>query len=359
MSVLTLAVAGGGKTQGIVDDCVSAPEGRRILVTTYTRANQRELRTRLKSERALAADVRVQGWFSFLLAHWVRPYLPRLHPGVRLAGLNFDGDPGIYAIGQSRFLDSGGRAYKLHLAQLALKTFVASDGAVLDRLGRIYDHLFVDEVQDLNGYDLEILELILKSSIPISMVGDVRQALLLTNPREKKNAAFKGIAVKHWFDQRAGAGLLSIETSKRTWRSNQAIADFADAIFDPTWGFAKTASENTVVTGHDGVFVVRSPDVHAYMSCYRPMCLRHNKASALSLSLDFVNFGMAKGLSADRVLIAPTKPIVHYLRNGKRLEDLAACALYVAVTRARFSVAFVSDLGEKLGLPVWSADDEP
>src|SRR6266567_2992749 len=122
MNRLTLAVAGGRKTQSIVDRCRAAPKRRQILVLTYTQNNQQELVSRLARYRPLEAHIEVQGWFSFLLGHWVRPYLPIRWPGRRLRGLNFDGDPGMFATGESRFLDSDGRAYRLHLAQLALET---------------------------------------------------------------------------------------------------------------------------------------------------------------------------------------------------------------------------------------------
>ena len=118
-------------------------------------------------------------------------------------------------------------------------------------------------------------------------------------------------------------------------RCNQAIADFADSIFGEDWGFDKTTSKSSVETGHDDVFVVHPDNVDAYMATFEPSCLRHSAASAKDLKLPFINFGIAKGMSVDRVLIAPTGPMTEFLRKGKPLEDQAACALYVAVTRAR------------------------
>lgn len=353
MNRLTLAVAGGRKTQSIVDRCTDAPPGHQVLVLTYTLANQRELVARLAARRPLEAEVEVRGWFSFLLRLWIRPYLPSAFPNRRLRGLNFDGDPGRYATGAGRYLDAEGRAYKLHLADLAMKTSEACAAAVIDRLARIYDEIYIDEVQDLNGYDLEVLIELMKAPIELRLVGDVRQALLLTNPREPKNKQFKGIRIKEWFDAQEKAGRLEITHAAATWRSNQVIADFADALFDASWGFAKTVSENTSATDHDGVFVVEPQHVEAYVDRYRPLCLRHSAASAKALDLPFVNFGLAKGLSVDRVLIAPTGPIVDFLRKQKPLEDTTACSLYVAVTRARSSAAFICRRANAPSLPVW------
>lgn len=353
MNRLDLAVAGGRKTQGIVDQCAASSAGR-ILVVTYTLANQKELRDRLASKGPMRAQVEVQGWFGFLLNHWVRPYLPWLFAGHRLRGLNFDGDPGLYATDATRFLDGEGRAYALHLAQLALETAEASGGAVTNRLQRIYDQIYIDEVQDLNGWDLELLRVLANSEVDLSLVGDVRQALLLTNPRDQKNSQYKGIQIKKWFDLLESKGLLEVTQSSTTWRCNQAIADLADSIFGEDWGFEKTTSENLDRTGHDGVFGVHPNNLSAYMAIFKPECLRHSAASAKEFDLPFINFGVAKGMSVDRVLIAPTGPMTNFLRKGKPLEDKAACALYVAVTRARYSVAFVTAHAEQMGLDEWT-----
>lgn len=353
MNRLTLAVAGGRKTQSIVDRCLGAPRERRILVLTYTQNNQRELLSRLAAHPPAAA-VEVQGWFSFLLSHWVRPYLPVRWPGRRLAGFSFDGGPGRYAAGEARFLDDDSRAYKRHLAQLALETHQASRGAVLDRLSRIYDEIHIDEIQDLNGYDLEVLAEIMASPIELSLVGDIRQALILTNVQDLKNRQYKGVRIKAWFEKHEKRGRLSITHEATTWRSNQLITDFADTIFDDSWGFARTVSQNSAVTGHDGVFALSPEHADAYVSRYGPLCLRHSASSATSLDLSFMNIGAAKGLSADRVLIGPTAGMINFLRAGRGMGETSSCSLYVAVTRARFSVAFAADNPSRLGLPVWT-----
>ena len=274
MNSLLLAVAGGRKTQSIVDRCGAAPRGRRILVLTYTLANQQELTKRLQKLRPLEAQTDVEGWFSFLLGHWVRPYLPLQFAGRRLHGLNFHGDPGIYAVGAPRFLDNEGRAYRRHLAHLANDVNTASSGSVLDRLSRIYDEICIDEVQDLNGYDLEVLSALLQSRVELRLVGDVRQALLLTNTRDPKNKQYKGVKIKAWFEYQARKGLLEIEHEFTTWRCNPLIARFADTIFPTSWGFPRTVSRNTTTTGHDGVFAVATKYAAEYAKQFRPLCLR-------------------------------------------------------------------------------------
>lgn len=353
MNTLTLAVAGGRKTQGIVDACLEAPAGHRALVVTYTTANQDSVKARLAPRQPCAALVEVRGWFSFLLSHWIRPYLPRLFPGRILRGMQFEGDGGRYATGDRRHLTEDDVAYRWHLASLAVKVNDASGGAVLDRLGRIYDRIWIDEVQDLNGYDLVVLERLMDAGIKVKMVGDIRQAILQTNTRDPKYKQYKGVAIRNWFDLQVKADRLTIEHHTTTWRCNQTIATLADSIFGAQWGFEPTISANKVRSGHHGLFALTPDHAAAYVEAYEPLCLRWSASSARALELPFVNIAVAKGLEREHVLIAPTAAMRDFFQHGIPLEAAAACSLYVAVTRARSSVAVVTDNPEKLGLAVW------
>jgi hypothetical protein len=93
VNTATLAVAGALKTQSIVKACAEGPTAKRRLVLTYTLTGQRDLERRLSEVCDPAAVPDVCGWYTFLLRHWVRPFLPLKYPDRRLAGLNFDGEP--------------------------------------------------------------------------------------------------------------------------------------------------------------------------------------------------------------------------------------------------------------------------
>ncbi|MFJ2351569.1 UvrD-helicase domain-containing protein [Glutamicibacter sp. NPDC087673] len=338
-----LAVAGGRKTQSIVDDCVSCPEHRRILVLGYTTASQEELTARLRAAGIRSNRVEVMGWFSFLLNHFVRPYLPLLYEGRRLTGLNFDGDPGRFANGVTRFLDEDNRAYKLHLAKLAYDVMTASRGRVIDRMEHIYDEIYIDEVQDLGGWDLDLLESLLRSSPKITMVGDMRQALLSTNVRDPKNKKYRRERIFDWFQAMERKQLLHIVQKPTTYRSNQVISGFSDSIFDPDLGYERTVSASTESHSHTGLFTVRETDAAEYAKSFEALCLRHSKSVAKNLELPFLTFGVAKGRTVDHVLIYPTTKVLKFLADGPWLEGSAACSLYVGVTRAKHSVAFITD----------------
>lgn len=147
---------------------------------------------------------------------------------------------------------------------------------MIDRLQHMYDEIYVDEVQDLTGYDLDILELLLRSQIKVTLVGDVRQSLFNTNPQDPKHKQYRGLKMLDWFALQEQRGRLTIVYSHVTWRCNQRIATFSDTIFDESHGFPATASRQTKSTEHDGIYIVAPRHVLEYISEYDPLCLRHD-----------------------------------------------------------------------------------
>lgn len=350
---LILAVAGSRKTQGIVDHCASLTCERRAVIVTYTQRNQTELRARLRDCGGGRPTIVVTGWFTFLLREFARPFIPLKFPEARVRGFNFDGRPHMYAAGINRFLDQDGAVYKSELGRLAYELIIASDGASIRRLECMYDEIHIDEVQDLSGYDWEVVDALLRSRLDVQMVGDIRQAVLSTNPRGQKNKKYAYAEVIGWFREREAAGLIEIVENSTTWRCRPEIAHFSDSIFDSSWPFPQTASMNHRVTGHDGVFLVHPKNVFEYMARYRPQCLRDSANSGKKLNLDYMNFGQAKGATFSRVLVVPTDGIQQFVKSGKVLAPVSAARFYVAVTRAEQSVAIVLDDPGGSCLPWW------
>ena len=202
------------------------------------------------------------------------------------------------------------------------------------------------------GYDLDLLELIIKSGIPITLVGDHRQATFSTN-NALKNKAFSGPAIVEKFEQWKKNGLVSMEYETHTYRCNQEIADLADSFFPEE---PKTISLNSKVTGHDGVFLVAAADVNQYVKRFEPQVLRYSARTRCEPH-EPMNFGESKGLTFDRVLIYPHGPARKWLASGDIAHvGKSATKMYVASSRARYSVAFVHD-GKTCGIPaaVWIA----
>lgn len=358
-NMATLAVAGARKTQSIVDACAEGDPATRRLVLTYTLSGQQDLEKRLRSACPPGSVPEVCGWYAFLLRHWVRPFLPLKYPGRRLEGLNFEGLPArtnrgiVIAKGAERFLDDQSRAYKRFLSKLAIDVADASGETVTNRLQRMFDEIYVDEVQDLTGYDLDVLERMLETTSAIRMVGDLRQSVFDTNPQDQRHKRYRGLNMLDWFEEQKAAGRLDLEYSSTTWRSVQAIASFSDTIFDPNLGFPATTSAQDKASEHEGVFALAPEHVSFYLEQYQPVCLRQLVTTPVPEDVTASNFGISKGLTHDRVVIFPTDRIRAFLTKGTLLGDKSACGLYVGVTRAVHSVAFVMPKPEASRLTVW------
>ena len=111
--------------------------------------------------------------------------------------------------------------------------------------------------------------------------------------------------------------------------------------------FVGTKSGNNFVSGHDGVFFIKEKDVENYLKKYKPVQLRDSKKKIVNENFMVMNFGESKGLSFDRVLIYPTQPFTDwFLDNESDLAETSRSKLYVAITRARYSVGIVINNSE-------------
>ena len=337
-----ISAAGGGKTTRVVDQALASSGGVTALVT-YTRNTVREILLKVFDRSpAVPPHIEVLSWYTFLLRELARPYRSALHK-QRIDGIHWaDGKSVIYAAESKtaeHYFLNGDRIYSDKISKFICACNVASGGAIMRRLKERFTHIIIDEVQDMAGYDLDVLELILKAGIPLTLVGDHRQAILSTN-NSPKNKQFAGPAIIKKFELWQKAGLVSIEYETHTHRGNQAIADLGDGFFPNEPG---TISKNTAVTGHDGVFLIASADVDEYVKRFSPQALRYNVKTSCG-GHQAMNFGESKGLTFSRVLIFPHGGAKSWLASGKlRHVEKSATRMYVAATRARYSVGFVFD----------------
>ena len=117
-----------------------------------------------------------------------------------------------------------------------------------------------------------------------------------------------------------------------------------------------TVSHGVPSTEHDGIFTVATADLHDYMRRYSPAVLRYDRRRDTS-GYPAINFGESKGLAFERVLILPTKAIAEYLSSADpNAVGASRERFYVAVTRARHSVAFLVDSEAGAEYTRWSPE---
>lgn len=349
-----IAAAGSGKTSLLVEEARARPSSR-ILIATYTDANAAEIEKRfIEADGCVPPNVTILGWFSFLLEHGVRPYQGYVTER-RVAHLNFNqGISAQYsrATDLNHYLDQNGSIYRDKVSKFVCKCDDLSGGRVVRRIASIFDEVFVDEVQDISGYDLDFVELLMDSKASVLLVGDPRQGTYSTSdsPKYKK---FQKAGIVTYFRglESTRSDVLLDETSLAVnHRCTSAVCTLSDALFPQ---FPHVTSSNNQTTTHDGVFLVRMSDVDTYLQAMSPTQLRYSRSTKTSDTTAVMNFGESKGLAFDRILIYPTKDFVSWLKDKKTELSLDVRAKsYVALTRARFSAGIV--VADKTNIPGFS-----
>lgn len=357
---LIVAAAGAGKTTFLVNEALKI-KNKRVLITTYTQANEAEIKKKIiEVNRCIPSNVIVQTWFSFLLQHGARPFQGGLFEKEIVGLILVNGQSGLkyynkktpIYFGEEKeferhYFSEENKIYSDKISKFVFRCNTCSDGAVIKRLSNIYCHIFIDEVQDLAGYDLELLKLLFNANTNTLLVGDPRQGTYSTNS-SAKHKQFKKAAIINFFEDDS----LEIEKDTTTlttnYRCNEAICNLSNKLFTD---YSPTTSGNAVNTGHDGVFLIKQNDVNEYLRTYSPVQLRENVKKEVDEAFRVMNFGESKGLSFDRVLIYPTNPILKWLSdNNSELAPTSRSKFYVALTRARHSVGIIYDYPENINL---------
>ncbi|MGA2070558.1 MAG: UvrD-helicase domain-containing protein [Sedimentisphaerales bacterium] len=330
-----VACAGSGKTTYIVEEALKL-KNKRILVTTYTNENLDQIKAFfIEKVGCVPPNVTIQTWFSFLFQEGVRPYQNQMTDQQRVRSIFFQVKSSPYHK-KDNYFTSSNDIYSNKVSEFACECNRKTEGLILKRLENIYSYIFIDELQDFAGYDLTLLEYLFNSKINIVTVCDPRQATFSTNTAQKYRQ-YRRSNIYSWLKEKERTNEIEIEEINKSHRCNQHICEFASNIFPD---FPKMVSNNSSITGHDGIFHILNNEVEAYIKTHKPIILRYSKRTN-TLGLDGINIGLAKGRTYKRVLIFPTGPMLEYLKTKDTSKAGDKTKLYVAVTRAKYSVAFV------------------
>ncbi|MGX8797667.1 UvrD-helicase domain-containing protein [Fusibacter sp. JL298sf-3] len=350
---LIIAAAGSGKTTYIVNKAVEL-KGKKVLITTYTTANEKEIRDKfIDVNGCIPSNVVIQTWFSLLLEHGVKPFQnyitnKRIN-GLLLvnqrSGLKFKGKfPSYYPETEvdKHYFSPDYNIYSDKISKFIIKCNEKCSNQIFRRLEKIFDDIFIDEIQDLAGYDLELIKLLLQSKIRTTLVGDPRQVTYLTHNEKKyekyRNGKIREFLLNECKNCKPHVDELILGNS---YRCNADICSYSSKLFPE---YNTCGSNQSKQTEHDGVYFVKEKDVEEYIMKYNPVLLRHNRKKQVPQGSKVYNFGESKGLTFDRVLIFPTKPQLDWILGKSKKDNFkfdARCKLYVALTRARYSVGIV------------------
>jgi len=249
-----VSAAGSGKTTFLIKEALKIKTGR-VLITTYTLTNESEIKKKfIQLNKCIPPNITIQTWFSFLIQHGVKPFQGTFNSLLFNDEINgmilCNGNEGKYPVrikGRTIYLPKAEetyfkehyftynfRIYSDRLPKFVVKANIATVGEVINRISRIFPNIFIDEIQDLAGYDLEILKLLFKSLSKIILVGDPRQVTYLTHHENQykkyRDGKIKDFIVKEC--KRPIQYLIDETTLNQSHRNNKSICDFSSKLYD-------------------------------------------------------------------------------------------------------------------------------
>ena len=279
-------------------------------------------------------------WYSFVLNELIKPYQSIMFGINEVKSIDFTdayGKINYNKIGtRERYITINGDIKSNVIAELALRINEKSQGKVLNRLNKVYSHVFIDEVQDIAGYDLNIIEVLMRSDLAVTCVGDNKQATFRTN-NSTKNKSKSGTNVWDFFQKLILEEIVEVRKNLVSRRFNQEICSFANEVYSNENNISTSMKQTTE---HDGVILIKKKDIHQYYDYYKPIVLKYDKRT-LTDEYQSYNFGECKGMTFERVLVYPNGPFKDFLLKGKKIKTPQK--YYVAATRAKYSIAFVVD----------------
>lgn len=320
---LFIAAAGSGKTTHIIKEVMNDLSSK-VLITTFTQANEQSIRRKLAeaNKGCVPPNVTVQTWFSFLIEHGVKPYqywdervigmeLVTTASGLRYRMKNgtpvYWGETDFYKY----YFNSGMDVYSDKLSKLVFSCNEKLDGYVIKRLEKIFSHIYIDEVQDMAGWDLELIGLFMQSSLNLTMVGDPRQTVYLTH-HDKKYQKYTNGKIKDFIQTECKKLPCDIDetTLNVSHRNSAEICTLSSKLFPD---LPECKSHLSKIDDHMGIFFVKNSDFNNYFCLYNPMQLRYSSLTKPIANATAMNFGEAKGLDFSHVVIYPTKDMLKWL----------------------------------------------
>ena len=240
------AAAGNGKTYSLCSKAKAAVENgnKYVLLLSYTNEGIRSLENEYRKQNDGILDEKVifKSWYSFLLSDFIKPYqcslklkekrykqeLPVTFPEnfvSSIAFYNTDPPPRWYNQNHVQyFVNQRGDVTPDRVSHLAYLCNDHSNGKALGRMEEIYSHIFIDELQDYAGWDLEIIRLLFDSQILITCVGDYKQATYRTN-NSPKNSQYRDENIRNYFKLLEKEGVCTTSYANTTRRFNCEICD--------------------------------------------------------------------------------------------------------------------------------------
>lgn len=348
---LIIAGAGTGKTSYLIDEALKTE--KKTLITTFTINCKNEILDKINKVKGyIPHNIVVQTWFSLLLQNGVKPYKRALNidkvKGINMvqgrSGFRFKGRNGPVYWGEDYFnhfyFDLDNNIYTDKLSKLVIRLDDETNGKVIKRITAIYKNIFVDEVQDMAGYDLEFLKRLMSSNSKIILVGDPRQTVYKTHfePKYKK---YSNGNIEKFIKEECKKIECDIDstTLNRCYRCHKDIIKFVNDFYRE---YSPMESIDIKEDEHQGIFVISPEQIQEYIKKYNPVQIVYNSKTITNKLAKTINMGKSKGATYNRVLLYPTGEFKKYIITGNASINISTKnKLYVGMTRPVNSLTFV------------------
>ncbi|MBM7632683.1 UvrD-helicase domain-containing protein [Geomicrobium sediminis] len=342
------AGAGTGKTTLLIKEALINIQEGKVLYLTYTRNNLRSMKDDiLKDKGFIPKEIECRTWIEFLLNELAKPYrklveIPAIEGLDNTMESKIPKKKGVTTENVKYYINRQNKLYSERLAQLICEVNNKINGMVFNRINKMYSTILIDEVQDLNGYDLEIVKELYNLECNIIIVGDHRQSTYSTNSG-RKHSKYKNSKIFNFFKEEMS--IKEIEQLNDCYRCNQEICDFVNPLYDD---LELRAVRKSKKLEDEGIILIENQsNLLSHIQNREPTILHYDKRIfkkaekyGLPNNLEYLTFGTSKGVTRDHVLIFPTSEMKnHAMRIDTNFKEQSLAKYYVALTRARHSVA--------------------
>ena len=348
---LIIAGAGTGKTTYLINEALKTSE--KTLITSFTINCKNEIIDKIiKGNGYIPHNIFVQTWFSLLLQNGVKPYKRALNIS-KVNGINMvEGRSGYRFSIKKRpvywgekdfnkyYFDSDNNIYTDKLSKLVVRLDDKTNGKVIKRITSIYKNIFIDEVQDLAGFDLEFVKRLMSSNSNIILVGDPRQTIYKTHFEQKYKKYLDG-NIENFIKEECKEIECDIDNTSlnKCYRCHKDIINFVNNFYNE---YPPMESIEIEENEHQGVFVIKPEQIQTYIKKYNPVQIIYDSKTKTNKLAKTVNMGKSKGATYNRVLLYPTRELEKYIITGNgKISSSTKKRVYVGMTRPVNSLTFV------------------
>lgn len=338
-----IAGAGTGKSTLLRKQALVAAHHKRVLYLTFTETNAFEFAQGIRREiGAIPENVTIMTWFSFLLAHGVRPFplesIPERIDACFMPQGRTRPKRGVRKGDHDYFCNKVGSAYTSRLPELTLACDEQWGGKVFDRISEAFPVIMIDEAQDFSGADYDVMEKLMIRSESMLVVGDPRQSTYRTGNEPLYKGKFKNL-----FDYLERRGVCPIDHERLgvSYRCPEEIISLANKLYLGMYPEVRAA--NSCQNGQR-VFYLNKGDVKDYADSKSCVALTPTKRTTVPDGIPRINMGESKGMTIPNVIVYPSGDMKKWLKGAEvEWKPGTLAKFYVAITRASESVAFVMD----------------